>query len=142
MLVCNSLTKEFGISKRYPGVKENFHLNFCKKDIRSHLRTIKGGQTSLSTVRVFILACTGHLREEGANMTVCPAHHAELGIFWRPWRKCAHLVYGNLKGKPWRGLNPTISEDDNGKVEHRYDFSAPQEERTSAAEESLQLNAL
>ena len=82
--------KNCDILKGYPGVKELFPLNFCKKDIRSHLRTIKVGQTSLQTVRDLILACTGHLREEGANMTICPAHRAELGIFWRPWRKCAH----------------------------------------------------
>ena len=41
------------------------------------------GQTSPSTVRDLILACTDHLREEGANMTICPAHCAELGIFWK-----------------------------------------------------------
>ena len=35
-----------------------------------------------------------------------------------------------------------MSEDDNGKVEHRYDFSAPQAEGKSAAEESLQLKAI
>ena len=134
--------KNFDISKRYPGVRERFPLNFCKKDIRSHLRTIKVRQTSLSTVRDLILACTGHLHEEGANMTICSAHRAELGIFWRPWRKCAHPVHGNRKGKPWRGGNLTTREDDNGKVEHRYHFSAPQAERTSAAEESPQLKAI
>ena len=36
-----------------------------------------------STVRDLILARTGHLREEGANMTTCPAHRAQLGIFWK-----------------------------------------------------------
>ena len=76
-------------SKRYSGVKELFPLTFCKKDIRSHLRTIKVGQTNLQTVRHLILPCNGHLRKDGGNMTIYPAHRAELGIFWGPWRKCA-----------------------------------------------------
>ena len=51
-------------------------MTFCKKDIRSHLGTIKVGQTSLQTVRDLILACTGHLRKDGGNMTIYPAHRA------------------------------------------------------------------
>ena len=89
------------ISKRYPGVEELFPLTFCKKDIRSDLRTIKVGQTSLQTVRDLILACNGHLRKDGGSMTISPAHRAELGICWPPWRKCAHPVHGNRKGKPY-----------------------------------------
>ena len=76
--------KNCEISKRYPGVKELFPLTFCKKDIRSHLRTIKVGQTSLQAVRDLILACPGHLRKDGANIAIYPAHRAELGILWRP----------------------------------------------------------
>ena len=41
--------KNCDISKRYPGVKDCFPLTSCKKDIMSHLRTIKVGQTKLPT---------------------------------------------------------------------------------------------
>ena len=59
-------------------------------------------------------------------MAVCPAHRAELGLFWWSQRKCVHpALHGNWKGKPWRGANLTMSEN-NGKVEHRYDFSDSQ----------------
>ena len=47
--------KNCDISKRYPGVKELPPLTFCEKDIRSHLRMIKVGQTSLPTQRDLIL---------------------------------------------------------------------------------------
>ncbi|XP_015756717.1 PREDICTED: uncharacterized protein LOC107336165 [Acropora digitifera] len=103
--------KNCDISNRYPGVKELFPLTNCKKDIRSHLRTIKVGQTSLLTEKDLILARTGHFREDGANMTVCPAHRAELGIFGRPRRKCAHPLHGNRKGKPGRGASLAMSEE-------------------------------
>ena len=101
--------KNWDISKRYPGVKELFPLTSCKKDVRSHLRTIKVGQTSLATEKDLILAHTGHFREDGANMTICPAHRAELGTFWRPRRKCAHPPHGNQKGKPERAAILTMS---------------------------------
>lgn len=45
--------KNCDISKRYPGVKDFFPLTSCKKDIMSHLRTIKVGQTKLSTEKRF-----------------------------------------------------------------------------------------
>ena len=69
------------------------------------------GQTSLPTEKDLILARTGHFREDGANMTICPAHRAELGIFWRPRRKCAHPLHGNRKGKPGRGASLAMSEE-------------------------------
>ena len=103
--------KNFDTSKRYPGVKEFFPLTSCEKDIRSHLRTIKVGQTSLPTERDLILACTGPFHEDGANMTIRPAHRAELGIFWRPRRKCAHPLHGNRKSKPERGANLAMYEE-------------------------------
>ena len=103
--------KTCDVSNRYPGVKEFFPLTTCKKDIRSHLRTIKVGQTSLPTEKDLILARTGHFREDGANMTICPARRAELGIFWRPRRKCAHPLHGNRKGKPGRGASLAMSEE-------------------------------
>ena len=44
--------KNCDISKHYPGVKD-FPLTSCKKDIMSHLRTIKVGQTKLPTEKRF-----------------------------------------------------------------------------------------
>ena len=130
------------ISKRYPGVKERFPLTFCKKDIRSHLRTIKVGQTSLQTVRDLILACNGHLRKDGGSLTIYPAHRAELGICWPPWRKCAHSVHGNRKGKPWRGGNLTLIEEIMAKWNTDVILVIHRLERTSATEESPQLKAM
>ena len=134
--------KNIDISKRYPRVKELFPLTFCKKDIRSHLRTIKVGQTSLQTVRDFILACTSHLRKDGGNMPINLAHRAELGIFWRPWRKCAHPVHGNRKGKPRKGGNLTMSEEIMAKWNTDMILVIHRLERMSATEESPQLKAI
>ena len=88
------------ISPRYPKATEYFPLTSCKKDIRSHLRTVKVSQTSILTEKDLILARTGQLNEDGTNMTVCPKHRAEHGMFWRPSRKCVHPLHGNRKGKP------------------------------------------
>ena len=134
--------KNCDILKRYPGVKELFPLTFCKKDIRSHRRTIKVGQTSLQTVRDLILACTGHLRKDRANITIYPAHRAELGILWRPWRKCVHPVHGNRKGKPWKGGNLTMSEQTMAKWNTDMILGIYRLERTSATAESPQLKAI
>ena len=72
------------ILKRCPGVKEFFPLTSCKKDIMLHLRTIKVGQTKLPTEKKDLIRIrTGHFREDGANMTTCPAHRAELGTCWQ-----------------------------------------------------------
>ena len=134
--------KNYDISKRYPGVKDLFPLTFCKKDIRSNLRTIKVGQTSLQTVRDLILACTGHLRKDGTNITIYPAHRAELGILRRPWRKCAHPVHGNRKGRPCRGGNLTMSEEIMAKWNTDMILVIHRLERTSSTEESPQLKAI
>ena len=74
--------KNCSISKRYPGVKEFFSLTSCKTDIRSHLRTRKVSQTTLTTKGDFILARTGHFREDRATMTICPSDRAEIRTFF------------------------------------------------------------
>ena len=74
------------------------------------------GETSLQMVRDLILACTGHLCKDGANITMYPAHRAQFGILCT---LCMEI------GKPWKGGNLTMRRN-NGKVEHRYDFSDPQ----------------
>ena len=58
-----------------------------------------------------ILAGAGHFNEDGANMTIRPRHQAEVGMFWRPSRKCAHPLLGNRKGKPERGANLEMSKE-------------------------------
>ena len=62
-------------------------------------------QTSVLTEKDLILTRSGHFEEEGLNMTVCPKHRAELGIFWRPGRKCTHPLHGDRNGRPERGAN-------------------------------------
>ena len=97
------------ISKRSPGVNEFFPVTSCKTDTRSHLRTIKVGQTTLPTERDLILARTGHFREDGAYMTICPADRAEIGTFWQPRRKCGHPLNGNWKAELDRRSKETES---------------------------------
>ena len=91
-------------------VTEFFPLTSCQKDIKSHLRIVKVSQNSILTEKDLILARTGRFDEDGANMTICPRHRAELGIFWRPSRKCAHPLHGDRKGKPERGVNLEMSK--------------------------------
>ena len=98
------------ISPRYPGVTEFFPLTSCQKDIKSHLRIVKVSQNSILTEKDLILARAGRFDEDGANMTICPRHRAELGIFWRPSRKCAHPFHGDRKGKPERRVNLEMSK--------------------------------
>lgn len=81
------------------GSRNFFPLTSCKTDIRSHLGTIKVGQTT-------------HFCEDGANMTICPAYRTGIGTFWRPQRKCVHLLHGNRKGKPERGRKDTGSSSE------------------------------
>ena len=71
---------------------------------------VKVSQNSILTEKDLILSRTGRFDEDGANMTICPRHRAELGIFWRPSRKCAHPLHGDRKGKPERGVNLEISK--------------------------------
>lgn len=104
-LFCSFVTfskEKCNISPRYPEVAEYFSLTSCKRDIRSHLRTVKVSQTSILTEKDLILARTGQFNEDGTNMTICPRHRAEHGTFWRPSRKCAHPLHGNSKGEPER----------------------------------------
>ena len=81
------------------GSRNFFPLTSCKTDIRSHLGTIKVGQTT-------------NFCEDGANMTICPAYRTGIGTFWRPQRKCVHLLHGNRKGKPERGRKDTGSSSE------------------------------
>ena len=95
-LSCSFVTfsnKGCDVSKRSP----------CPKDIRAHLRAVNVSQTSILKEKYLILARSGHFEEEGLNMAVCPKHRAELGIFWRPGRKCSHPLHRGGKGRPERG---------------------------------------
>ena len=101
--------KNCDISKRYPGVMEFFPLTSCKKDIRSHLKAIKVGQTSLPTEKYLILARTGHFRENGAWQYV--QHTLPNLEYFGGLRKRAHPLHGNRKGKPGRGASLAMREE-------------------------------
>ena len=95
-LSCSFVTfsnKGCDVSKRSP----------CHKDIRAHLRAVNVSQTSILKEKYLILARSVHFEEEGLNMVVFPKHRAELGIFWRPERKCTHPLHGVAKGGPKQG---------------------------------------
>ena len=103
-LSCSFVTfsnKGCDVSKRSP----------CPKDIRAHLRAVNVSQTSILKEKYLILARSGHFEEEGLNMAVCPKHRAELGIFWRPERKCTHPLHGGRKGRPERGANSQTCQE-------------------------------
>ena len=94
-LFCSFVTfskEKCDISRRYHGITEYFSLASCKKDIQSHLKAVKVSQTNILTEKDLILARTGQFDEDGTNMTICPRHRAEHGIFWRPRRKCVHPI--------------------------------------------------
>ena len=113
-LFCSFVTfskEKCNTSPRYPEVTEYFPLTSCKRDIRSHLRTVKVSQTSILTEKDLILARTGQFNEDGTNMTIRPSHRAEHGTFWRPSRKCAHPLHGKRKGKPERGASLDMSKE-------------------------------
>jgi len=113
-LFCSFVTfskEKCNISPRYPGVTGYFRLTSSKKDIRSHLRTVKVSQTNILTEKDLILARTGQFNEDDTNMTVCPGLRVEHGIFWRPMRKCAYPLHGNRKGKPERGATLEMSKE-------------------------------
>ena len=72
-LFCSFLTlskEKCNISPRYQEVTEYFPLTSCKRDIQSHLRTVKVSQTSILTEKDLILARTGQFNEDGTNMTI------------------------------------------------------------------------
>lgn len=103
------------LSPRYPGFTEFFTLNSCKKEIKSHLRTVKVSQKSILTEKDLILARAGHFNSDGANMTICPRHRADFGIFWRPSKNCVHPLHGDRKGKPERGASLEMCKEIMGK---------------------------
>ena len=87
--------KNWDISKHYPGVMEFFPLTSCVKNIRSLLRTIKVGQTSLPTERDLILARTGH-----DNMSSTPCRTSN--ILAASEKMCAPSTW-KLEGKAREG---------------------------------------
>ena len=99
------------ISPRFPNHNEYFPLNTCTKDIRSHLRQVKVSQRCLSSEKDLIIARAGLYKEDGIDMTICPMHRCELGMMWRPKRKCQHPLHGKRTRKPDRGANLKISEE-------------------------------
>ena len=113
-LFCSFVTfskEKCNTSPHYPEVTKYFPLTSRKRDIRSHLRTVKVSQTRILTEKDSILACTGHFNEDGTHMTICPRHRAEHGMFWQPSRKCAHPLNENRKGKPERGASLDMSKE-------------------------------
>ena len=120
-LFCSFVTfskEKCNISPRYPGVTGYFRLTSSKKDIRSHLRTVKVSQTNILTEKDLILARTGQFNEDGTNMTVCPGLRVEHGIFWRPMRKCAYPLHGNRNGQAREGSDVGDEQRNHIKMEH------------------------
>ena len=122
-LSCSFVTfsnKGCDISKRFPGVTEYFPLTSCHQDIKAHLRAVNVSQTSILTEKDLILARSGHFEEEGLNMTVCPKHRAELGIFLASWKK---MHSSAPRGSQWEARKRselTNVQRSNEKVESTY----------------------
>ena len=79
-----------------------------KKDIRSHLGTVNVSQTSIPTEKDLILARTGKFNEDGTNMTICPRHCAEHGMFGDRVENVRTL--GSDIGDEQSGTHPLQSE--------------------------------
>ena len=85
LFVCNVFERKIVINcnnSTLPRGSRNISFDLLKKkDIRPHLRTVKVSQTSIPTEKDLILANTGKFNEDGTNMTICPRHRAEHGMF-------------------------------------------------------------
>ena len=77
-----------------PDIKEYFFVTSCAKEVRCYLREVKMSETTVSTENVLIFAPTGLFSDDVATRTICLRHRAELGLMWRPRRKCAHPLRG------------------------------------------------
>jgi len=100
-----------GVSPRYPGYNAFFPLHSCIKDIKSHLRQVKLAQSSVSSEKDLILWRAGLFDEDGLDMTICPKHRCEIGLLWKPSRKCQHPLHGSRNCKPERGINKKMSKE-------------------------------
>ena len=83
-----------------PDIKEYCFVTSCAKEVRCHLREFKVSETIVSTENVLSFAPTGLLSDDVPTRTICLRHRAELGLLWRPRRKCAHPLRGTKKKKP------------------------------------------
>ena len=101
------------ISRRNPNYTGYFTLNSCLKDIRSHLKRLNAAQKCVASEGELILARAGLLDEDVNSLTICPKHRDNLGMEWKPSRKCQHPLHGKKTGKPelGRGVNLKISKE-------------------------------
>lgn len=96
-LFCSFVTfskEKCDISPRYPGVTEYFPLTSCKKDIRSHLRTVKVSQTNILTEKHLILARTGQFNEDGTNIQYVRDTELNMAYFGDRWENVRILFTG------------------------------------------------
>ena len=54
-------------------------------------------ETSVSTENALIFVPTGLFSDDVATRTIYLRHRAELGLMWRPRRKCGHPLHGTKK---------------------------------------------
>ena len=80
-----------------PDIKEYFFVTSCAKEVRCYLREVKESETSVSTENALIFVPTGLFSDDVGTRTICLRHRAELGLLWRPRRKCAHPLRGTKK---------------------------------------------
>jgi len=102
---------ECDVSSRYPGHKEFYPLIACGNNVKPHLRTLKVTQTCVSSEKELILARAGLFNGNGQGLTICPRHRAELGVMYRPLKKCYHPLHGTRKRKPDRGVNLQMAKE-------------------------------
>ena len=83
----------------------------CKNNIKTHLKGIKVTQTWAFSEKELILARVGLFDMDGDQFTICPKHRAELGVKFRPRKKCQHPLHGHRKSKPDRSVNLKMSKE-------------------------------
>jgi len=105
--------EECGSHPSMPGVEEYCGLSSCSKDVTAHLRQYKASSKGVNFEWQVILARVGkfevlNLEKCPAQLTVCPLHRANLGIYWKPKHNCQHPQH-KTKAKAIRGVTFDVS---------------------------------
>ena len=101
------------ISRRNPNFTGFYTLNSCLKDIKPHLKRLNVAQKCVASEGELILARAGLFDGDVSGFTICPTHRNDLGIEWKPTRKCQHPLHGTKTRKPerGRGVNLKLSKE-------------------------------
>lgn len=105
--LCNS---SCGLSSKSPKLRTCVPLLSCSRNISSHLKSINVSTSCVSTESELILSrCP--VSETLELYSICPRHRDELGLYWRPVKRCKHPLHGTSARKPDRAINLKVSQE-------------------------------